>query len=65
MRTSIATQQKYKTELQYYLRDIGDKNANSLISEGLADLPSKIRQIEDRLIEYIAFLQDKGYSTAI
>jgi integrase len=64
MRTSIATQQKYKTELQYYLRDIGEKNANSLISEDLADSPSKIRQIEDRLIEYIAFLQDKGYSTA-
>ena len=64
MRTSIATQQKYKTELQYYLRDIGEKNANSLISEGLADSPSGIRQIEDRLIEYLAFLQNKGYSTA-
>jgi site-specific recombinase XerD len=64
MRTSIATQQKYKTELQYYLRDIGKKTVNSLISEDLADSPSKIRQIEDRLIEYIGSLQDKGYSTA-
>jgi hypothetical protein len=60
MRTSTATQQKYKIELQYYLRDIDEKNANSLISEDLADSPSKIRQIEDRLIEYIRFLQEKG-----
>jgi hypothetical protein len=64
MRTSPATQQKYRIELQYYLRDIDEKNANSLISEDLADSPSKIRQIEDRLIEYIRFLHEKGYSTA-
>ena len=56
MRTSTATQQKYKIELQYYLRDIDERNANSLITEDLVDSPSKIRQIEDRLIEYIRFL---------
>ena len=33
MRTSPATQQKYKIELQYYLRDINEKNVNSLITE--------------------------------
>jgi hypothetical protein len=43
MRTSLATQQKYKIELQYYLRDINEKNVNSLITDDLADSPSKLR----------------------
>jgi integrase len=54
---SKQTQIKYKIEFGYYLKDLKIDDPNTLISPDLADSPRKIRQIEDQLIDYVAYLQ--------
>jgi integrase len=63
---SSETQEKYIKELNYYLKYLGITNANTLICDTLIDSPAEIRQVEDKLIEYIKYLanvEKLSYST--
>jgi integrase len=63
---SSETQEKYTKELNYYLRYLGITDANTLIHDTLIDSPAEIRQVEDKLIEYIKYLDNVeklSYST--
>jgi integrase len=63
---SSATQEKYIKELNYYLKYLGITDANTLIYDNLIDSPAEIRQVEDKLIEYIKYLHNVeklSYST--
>jgi integrase len=60
------TQKKYIQELGYYIRYSKAPNADALITNDLLDSPTKIRQVEDNIIEYIKYLHDVmkvSYST--
>lgn len=58
LESSPQTQKKYIRELNDYLKWLNITNANLLISEGLLDSPVAIRQVEDKIIEYIKHLNN-------
>jgi integrase len=53
---SEETKQKYVKEFDNYLKYLKVTNPNSLITEELLDLPKQIRQIENKIREYILYL---------
>jgi integrase len=60
---SAYTRKTYRIEFNYYLKDIGLTDPNSLITPELLNNTEKIRELEDNLINYISYLQDdKQYS---
>jgi integrase len=63
---SSETQEKYVKELNYYLKYLSITDANTLIYDTLIDSPAEIRQVEDKLIVYIKYLDNVeklSYST--
>lgn len=56
--SSPQTQKKYIRELNDYLKWLSIINANHLITEDLLDSPTKIREVEDKIIEYIKYLNN-------
>ena len=56
--SSPQTQKKYTRELNDYLKWLKVSDPNSLISSELIDSPAAIRQVEDKIIEYIKYLNN-------
>ena len=56
--SSPQTQKKYIRELNDYLKWLDITNANLLITEDLLDSPTSIRLVEDKIIEYIKYLNN-------
>ncbi|MFZ1876731.1 MAG: hypothetical protein WAU25_06835, partial [Nitrososphaeraceae archaeon] len=56
---SSQTREKYKIQLEYYLKWLGIKDANDLITPTLIDSPAEIRQTEDIIIKHIEYLRDE------
>jgi integrase len=57
------TRRTYRIEFNYYLKDIGVTDPNSLITLELLNDVEKARELEDNLISYISYLQnEKQYS---
>jgi integrase len=56
---SSQTREKYKIQLDYYLKWLNVNDANDLITPTLIDSPAEIRQTEDMIIKHIEYLRDE------
>lgn len=55
---SKETQHKYIQEFGYYLKYLNVQNPDTLITEDLLDSPSKIRIVEDQIIQHLKYLHN-------
>lgn len=59
---SKETQHKYIQEFGYYLKYLNLQDPDTLITEDLLDSPSKIRIVEDQIIQHLKYLRNKKLS---
>jgi integrase len=56
---SDQTREKYMQQIGYYIKYLGIKDPNTLITEDLTDSPKAVRKAEDKIIEYIKYLYNE------
>jgi integrase len=56
---SDQTREKYIQQIGYYIKYLGIKDPNTLITEDLTDSPKAVRKAEDKIIEYIKYLYNE------